>query len=217
MPPTVKSSRERPIGGEDVLREHALVRDVVDREQRRRADAEVLQVLGDERGRPVVDVNEVGRRAALGALLDDLGGGAREHREAHGVVRVVLAAIAVDAGAVEQAGRVEEDEVDLRRQAAVVDGDLVGLAAELERERREPARQEEAGLLERGEPRHHDGDLVAERLQHLRERGAHVGEAADFDERRELGGDEQDLHRGGFYHFRAVGMRQPSPALLRTR
>ena len=142
-------------------------------------------------------MHEVRRRAALGALLDDLGDRAREHGKAHRVVGIILAALAVDAGTVEEPRRVEQHEVDLGREVAVEDGDLVGLAPEIEHERREASGEEQASLLERRKTRHHDGDLVAEGLQRLGERGAHVGEAAHLHEGRELGGNEQDLHRRG--------------------
>jgi hypothetical protein len=67
-------------------------------------------------------------------------------------------------------------------------------AAEWDANRREAARDEEAALFECRKPRKHERDLVAERPKRLRQRSSDVGQPADFDERRELGRDEENVH-----------------------
>ena len=127
----------------------------------------------------------------------ELGGGAREDREAQRVVRVVLARARRRRPARSKrpgASTTTRSTCEARRPSKTVD--FEGPVAEREPQRREPPREEEPLRLERGEPRHHDRHLVAERAERLGKGGDDVGESADLDERGELGRDEEDLHRG---------------------
>ncbi len=191
--------------GQRGAREDALVGEVVDREHRARRRErgglghEGLEVAGHEGGGPVVAMHDVDRAAAGDALAHDLGRGPRQDGEAQGVVGVVLAALAVDAGAIEEAGRVDHDEVDLRGEPPVEHRHVERPLSQRELQRREAARQEEPLLFERRVARHDDGDRVPEGPQRLGEGRRDVGQAADFDEGRELGRDEGDVHRSPAY------------------
>ena len=191
--------------GEHRLGEDALVRHVVDREnglwQRLVGRRESLEVGRDERRRPIVHVHHVDLRAGLLPRANELGDGAREGREAEGVVGVVLAALAVDGGPIEEARQVDEHEVDLRGEATVEERGFEGAAAELELEGREAPREQEAAGLEASEPRQDQGDRMAQAFKGLRQGAADVGEAANFDERGKLSGRDEDFHwRRPFYH-----------------
>ena len=69
--------------------EYALVRDVVDREDRRHARPVPAQIGGCEPSRPVVDVQQVRRPGESAAAFGELSRSKRESREAQVVVRPV--------------------------------------------------------------------------------------------------------------------------------
>ena len=143
---------------------------------------------------PVVRMQHGGRERRHGAAAD-IGGRAAQRGEAAPVVGPVLpvrAEIGI-AGAVEEVGRVEDDEVETGR----LPGDERRGAAEVVviAEHR----------LATGECRHHfrvAGDERAQLDAVLFQRGGHgadhVGEAAGLHQREDLGGDAEDRNHGRF-------------------
>ena len=186
--------------GQVALGEDALVGDVVDREdgarrgERRRLRGEPAQVRGYEGRGPVVAVDDVERATARDSLARELGRGTRERGEAEGVVRIVLSALAVDAGAVEQAGDVDHDEIDLGGEPPVEQGRLDLPVAEGEPQGREATREEQTLRLERRKPRQDDRHGVPQRAEGLGEGGRDIGQPPYLDEGGQLGRDEEDLH-----------------------
>ena len=194
-----------PLGGEQVpgqaevlhhpLREQPLVGEVVDGE-----DALRLRQLGArepaaqrdrrEPGLPVVQVDDVGGEAQRLRRLERAD---REQREAPVVVAELAVRVAVDAAAAVRRRVVEEEHL-------VPLGELQRRDADLLLAEREAQPEPGAGVLhprvlhlrvERGDDLH----LVAERGERGGERAGDVGEASGLGERRDLGGEKEDLHR----------------------
>ena len=106
-----------------------------------------------------------------------------------GAVGIVLAALAVDAFAVEIAGLVDEDDAD----AGGGDRKDAGVQLAVSQSHRD-APDAVAG----GDPavtRHHDLDIVPQARQRLRQGPQNVGQAPGFRERGDFRGHHQDPHR----------------------
>lgn len=142
-------------------------------------------------------MHDVDRPASGHPVPDDLGGGTGERREAHRVVRIVLASLAVDPRPVEEPRNVDDHEVHLGRQAPVEHSGFDRLPSQVEAQGRQPSGKQQALGLEVGKPRHDDGHGVTQGTKGLGQRGGDVGQAAHLDEGPQLGRDESDLHRQG--------------------
>ncbi len=82
-----------------------------------------------------------------------------------------------------------------------------------ELDRGEAPRQEQAAGLDAGVAGERDGHLVPEQAERLGEGGDDIGQPADLDHRRELGGDEEDIHGAAALAQAAPGMGAPPPVL----
>jgi hypothetical protein len=180
--------------GQLLLRDDALVREVVDRQHRRGQAADLTSKVGHQRRRPIVRVEHLEGRPRGLALASELHGGTREGGEPGGVVRVVEAIFPVDAGAIEQPGQIDRHEIDAAGETSVVDHRLAPLPAQLEDEWGQLSCEQQATSLERGVAGHRQGHFVTEQPQVLGECRGDVGQAADLRVGGKLTGDVQDIH-----------------------
>ncbi|KAK4044961.1 hypothetical protein OUZ56_032367 [Daphnia magna] len=180
------------------LREDPLMSGVVNRENALRLrERRLLRLQGAqegryEGGRPVVDVDGVDGSSAGGADLGNFGNCPRKQRKERGSPR---GCIAVDRVAGERRREVEEEEIDLGREAPVVGGDGDLGAVPKEGDRRQTARKKQAGLFVGGELGRDDRHPVTGGAERFRERGSHIGEPADLHVRKKLGHGEKEVHR----------------------
>jgi hypothetical protein len=167
-------------------REHALVPQVVDREQGARALEQAvpgidrLEVERQEGGVPVVRVDDVGRPLPA---LRELDCGAREDREA----QVLVGVLGVDRGAGEQCRAVDEPGIELRpgkfrMRDSALERAPRGHQGQLDVQRREPRRV----LAHPRVQRQNDANVVPRRRERAGQCGRDVGEAAGLRERRGL-------------------------------
>ena len=159
---------------------------------------------GDQRGLPVVGVEEVGDAEEFGGFE----GGAAEEAEALGVVGVVAAGEwAIDAFTVEEVGAVDEVDLDAgvgaaggagRFEAAVEDaGEAVG-GGERDGEAADEDGRFGGEFGDLAVAREVDGDAVAEGGEGGGQGGEDVAEAAGSGPGSALRGGEDDVHAGPF-------------------
>ena len=144
----------------------------------------------DKAGGPVVGVHHIGQPAEL---LAEGEGAAAEEDVAEVVIGIGAPGAGVNLGAAEEALVFEKIDGDGGAGEAGFEGaGPVGVIADIDTERG-GARSEIGGGAEAAVGGADDAHIVAEGREFFGQRADHIGQAADFDERFNLGGYEQDF------------------------
>ena len=178
--------------------EDPLIGEIVDGVDRRRP-VERLQpfhgvdVDGNEARLPIVAMNDVGEESQR---LAELERAARQVGEPFEIVRITVTGWPVKVGAIEVAVVLEavDGHVGLRQPAHA---DPAARRAPPHGDREQAVEHLEIVPGHAGVERHHHPYVHVQGAQRFRQRAHHVGETAGLRERRDLGGDEQNLQRGG--------------------
>ena len=179
---------------EDCGREVALIAEIVNGEDYGKiADEGIGGVSGaqqhrDQRGLPIVAMNDVGRPDVFG----DFDGGAGEFGVTLGVIGKVSGAVAINSVAIEIAGIVDEKITHAVEDGAVGDGRKTQAAAHGDGE----AGHDDGVGFGVAVTRKDDGDFVAQGRESLGQRFDYVGEASGLGERKAFGGREEDSQDG---------------------
>jgi len=189
QPPRREHRRGQPRERKLLGREESLVGEVVDREERGRAPALGGEDDRDERGLPVVAVDDVGLPALRADPLQQRAG---EERETGEVVVVVMARFPIEPRAIEQRGLIDEPEREMApgqpgihhrpRYDRFADAHLHGPRALL--------RDRDAAIA-----RHRHAHVHAARSQRRGKGAGDIGQPAGLRQRDDLGGTKQDSHR----------------------
>ena len=145
-----------------------------------------------------MNVNDVKGRARLLPLHTELRDRTAEDAEAASVVVIVAPVLSVNLRPVVQARHIKKQQLDSRPEPSDRrplptqprrSAPPCTLSGVRRRARSSPRR------LDGWKTRERDGHLVAKQTQRLGKRRDDIGETADLDHRRELGGDEEDIHQ----------------------